>query len=89
MVDRLAGALPEFGQDAPVSVIRVISYDRSNTGHQFLILFAGAVGTTFPVIVGALRQADRLKALVQSALLSVLIHEANLLGRGQLSPKNS
>jgi len=32
MVDPLAGALPEFGQNAPVAVVGVISNNRSNTG---------------------------------------------------------
>lgn len=87
MVDRLSGALLKLGQNAPVAVTGVVSNDGSNMPHQLLVLFAGAVRAALPVIVGALRKFNRSKAPVQPALLSVLIHQADFLVGGQLSPK--
>jgi hypothetical protein len=54
MVDGLAGALPEFGQNAAIPVAgspaaRMVSNDHSYVLHQSLIVFAGAVGAVFPV----------------------------------------
>jgi hypothetical protein len=53
VIDLLAGALPQLWQDAPIPIAgipaaRVVSYNRSNAGHQFLVFFAGAVGSVLP-----------------------------------------
>jgi hypothetical protein len=86
MVDRLTAALLEFGQNAPIPVIWVVSNDRSYVLHQSLVVFAGALMIA-PVVVRALRQTDGLKAPVQSTLILMLIHQVDFFRGGQLSPK--
>jgi hypothetical protein len=49
MVDRLVGALPELRQNAAIPVIRVISNNLANLRHEPLVVFAGAVGSAFPI----------------------------------------
>jgi hypothetical protein len=86
MVNTLSSALLKLWEDPTVTIAgipaaRVVSYNRSNAGHQFLVFFAGAVRTVFPVVVGALRETDRLQALVQSVILFTLTGETNFLSR--------
>jgi len=80
MVNTLSSALLKLWEDPTVTVIRVVSYNRSNAGHQFLVFFAGASAFD-PVVVGALRETDRLQALVQSVILFTLTGETNFLSR--------
>jgi hypothetical protein len=86
MVDRLTAALLKLGQDAAIPIAGIptalmVSDDRSYMLHQSRVVFAGAVGSVFPVIVGALRELGRLKPSVQSAFLLVLIHQMDFLSR--------
>ncbi len=87
MVDSLPNAALKLRQDPPVPVPWMLVYGLTHMLHQFLIFFGEAVGTVLSIIVGAFRQIDCRKAPIQSAFFFVLIHEADLLGRGQLSPK--
>jgi len=85
MINRFAGALLKLRQDAPISIAgipaaRMVSYDRSYVSQQSLVVFAGA-SMFSSVVVGALRQADRLKAPVQAVVLFTLTGETDFLGR--------
>ncbi|MCS3661154.1 hypothetical protein [Salinibacter ruber] len=86
MIDPLAGPLLKLWKNPAISVFWMLLNDLANTIHQLLLLLGWLVRSLLSV-VGAFRQTDRLKAPVQCTIFSVLIHEADLLGRSQLSPK--
>ncbi len=73
MVDPLAGTLLKLRQDPAVAVVgaplEMLADNLANVVHKLLLFFGGLIRAVLSVVVGALRQIDRLQTSAQVRVL--------------------